>query len=237
MKHPVKRPAGQWYAPQPTPRWTDPRTQTELRCAGNSFFPPEARQLVIGSERYADIAGDGMGAVLGHVGWSYVGPAVCFVAALPGSSTVAGAAWAAEISQDDRAGRGLNMAYAVSEEFQGHGLAKLLACLALINRMDLLVGRFGANSLTVNVQCREGNSSARALAQSLGLVRDPARDFAVPKSPGVARYVGFTGHAGDCERVARRYVLCRDLIPTTTQPLERPEDLQLSGREMLPQDR
>jgi RimJ/RimL family protein N-acetyltransferase len=155
----------------------------QIFLEGRRLFPQRTQEFVwANTERFADVIGPGH-EVVNKAGWHYTANApFCFTAALHGQ--VIAAAWSRHILATD--GRqGCNLAYALLNQVEGKGVAKLLSSMAvqaLFNETP--------NLDFVNVQTRVLNTRSSALALSFGMQLVPEGEFSAlrPGSVVMTRY-------------------------------------------------
>ncbi|WP_194726258.1 GNAT family N-acetyltransferase [Noviherbaspirillum malthae] len=143
----------------------------QIFLEGRRLFPRRAQELVwADTRRFADVIGPGHDAV-NKAGWHCAASApICFTAVL--HDQVVAAAWARHIIAGDST-HGCNIAYALLDQVEGRGVAKLLSSMAVQALCNELPGlNF------VNVQTRVLNTRSAALAQSFGMQHVPEQEFA-----------------------------------------------------------
>ncbi|NEX63900.1 GNAT family N-acetyltransferase [Noviherbaspirillum galbum] len=161
-----------WIVPDTSPLPLGAYRGFVFNLEGRRLFPRLVQAMIWGnSRRYADLLGPGH-AVMQAAGWREAdGMPVC-VSAMHGGR-IAGVAWARRIilGNDEL---GCNLSFAVHPELEGRGVARLATAFAF----ELLY-RERPRPVVANVQTREANHRAIALARSLGfhaprLARVPA---------------------------------------------------------------
>lgn len=168
------------------------------------------------TNRFADVNGPGHDAV-NKAGWHYTSTSpFCFTATLQGQ--LAAAAWATHIRAKN-GNEGCNLAYALVNDAEGQGLAKLLVALAfqvLFNELPE-VG-------FVNIQSRALNVRSSFLAKSYGMqvMQEQGFDAVRPGSDAAIPYCTYRLGAQTFASVAK-LVVAQRLRPSendhgTTQP-------------------
>jgi len=149
-------------------------------------------------DRNRDINGDGIGLVVARTGWSFADAPFLATARAPNVMQAVAAGWAAPIRWGRDSCLGVNLSYATMDGFEGNGLARASVAAAFLR----LCAEHPASFLgQVNIQCDQDNVRSIALAKSLGLTRNLAADFIVPKLG--RSYLGFACAAIQLEAKAR----------------------------------
>lgn len=172
-----------WNANDPAPVLVGHFDEFQIFLEGRRLFPRRTQELVwANTKRFADVIGPGHDAV-NKAGWHCAASApFCFTAALHGQ--VVAAAWARHILAGD--GRqGCNLAYALLDEIEGRGVAKILSAMAVQALFNEVPGLD-----FVNVQTNVLNARSSALAQSFGMQLVPEQGFSAhrPGSNVMTRY-------------------------------------------------
>lgn len=161
------------------------------------FSSPQTSTMLADRLRNRDINGDGVGLVVSRTGWRYADVPFLATARAPDVMQAIAAGWAAPIRWGKESSLGVNLSYATMEGFEGHGLARASVAAAFLR----LCAEHPASFLgPVNIQCDQDNVRSIALAQSLGLTRNRAADFIVPKLG--RSYLGFACAAIQFEEAA-----------------------------------
>ncbi|WP_194726646.1 hypothetical protein [Noviherbaspirillum malthae] len=172
-----------WNANDPAPVLIGYFAEFQIFLEGRRLFPQRAQELVwANTKRFADVIGPGHNAV-NKTGWHCAASApFCFTAALHGQ--VVAAAWSRHILTGDGT-QGCNLAYALLNQVEGRGIAKLLSAMAV---QALFMEAPGLDF--VNVQTRVLNTRSSVLAKSFGMQIVPEQAFAAvqPGSDRITRY-------------------------------------------------
>lgn len=164
-----------WNANDPAPVPVGYFAEFQICLEGRRLVPGRAQELIwADTRRFADVIGPGHDAV-NKAGWDSAASApFCFTAA--SHEQVVAAAWARHILAGDGT-QGCNLAYAVLNQVEDRGVAKLLSAMAvqaLVNEVP--------NLEFVNVQTRVINARSSALAQSYGMQLVSEQEFTALQS-------------------------------------------------------
>jgi RimJ/RimL family protein N-acetyltransferase len=162
--------------PKPQPHLVGYADGLALYFEGRQLFSTRIFELVREDpRRFKDIVSPGHD-VMKRAGWRYANGAACFTAQ-QGDRIVAVASAARIVAREYR--NGCNLGYAVTRQFEGRGLAKLLVAHAYI----ALYSEHPDIDF-VQVQTRSDNRRSLALASSLGLSEEATAGFVVSRPEG-----------------------------------------------------
>lgn len=164
-----------WNDSDPAPELIGHYNEIAIFFEGRRLFSQRTQELVwTNTRRFADVIGPGHDAI-NRAGWRNTSMApFCFTGGT--NHHLVAAAWATQIRTDDGT-PGCNLAYAVLEQAEGIGLAKLLTALAF----EALYQETRAISF-VNIQARTSNHKSAALARSFGMRKVPQATFQAVKA-------------------------------------------------------
>lgn len=192
-----------------------------IHIEGRHFMSEELSRLTSEKDRFRDICGHGIDAVMNRTGWVFTARPLCISAySSADSETPIAAGWCAPILWRDGR-RGVNLSYATSSQHTGHRLAKLLTCTAFV----LLAEEepLGATD-GVNIQCDALNAPALQVARSMVFEHEPDNDFKVPRLG--RQYLAFTRSAASFYQYARATVEHRIGELSAPTPIEMPRARQ-----------
>jgi RimJ/RimL family protein N-acetyltransferase len=198
-----------WKGSDPAPVFVGRYQEFSIFFEGRRLFSRRTQELIWANlRRFADVIGPGHNAITSE-GWRNTSTSpVCFTAML--DDELVAAAWATHIRTQDGS-HGFNLAYAVSEQVQGRGLAKLLAA----NAFQTLFHERGQLSF-VQIQSRCTNIRSVALAHSLGMRQVPEAifDAVKPNTAATVKYCTYRTAVDNFAATAANVIQERLLVQT-----------------------
>lgn len=179
-----------------------------IYAEGRGIAPPRVRPFLFSDpDRHTDLCGRAVGHVLHQLDWRGTSGIYC-VTAVDGDRVV-GTAWAQPIQRKNDGVDGCNLSYALASTHEGRGIATVLTALACAVCLD----NHPAIAF-VNVQTRDTNADAQAIAKRLALARAPDFDRTADAPYDDCRYITYRAPAS---AVAAR---CAQIIMEQCAPAE-----------------